>query len=93
MKAKQYAQLEAENRVFKNKKPIKNLNCTVLTFLHNSTRKKNQSTHLIRRKIYLGKKLCFANHENYSAISLVTNIPSLISDVKDHKTVRWWKEQ
>lgn len=56
-------------------------------------KKKNQFTYLIRGKIYLGKKLCFANHENYSAISLVTNIPSLISNVKDHKTVRWWKEQ
>lgn len=93
MKAKQYAQLEAENGVFKNKKPIKKLNCTVLHFCTTLQEKKNQSTHLIRRKIYLGKKLCFANHENYSAISLVTNIPSLISDVKDHKTVRWWKEQ
>ena len=56
-------------------------------------KKINQFTHLIRGRTYLGKKLCFANHENYSAISLVTNIPSLISNVKDYKTVRWWKEQ
>lgn len=91
MKAKQYAQLEAENRLFKNKNQKNELySCT---FLHNCTRKKSQFTHLIRGKMYLGKKLYFANHENYSAISFVTNIPSLISNVKDHKTVRWWKEQ
>lgn len=61
--------------------------------LYSCVFKKNQLVHLIRGKIYLGKKQCSANHENYRAISLVTNILLLISNVKDHKTVWWWKEQ
>lgn len=47
MKAKQYAQLEAKNGVFKNKKTIKNLNCTVLHFCTTLQEKKKKISPLI----------------------------------------------
>lgn len=51
MKGKQYAQLEAKNGVFKNKKTIKNLNCTVLHFCTTlQEKKKKKSVHSFNQK-------------------------------------------